>query len=559
MPTTSAPRPPGLPPSLTYPEVGVGSLLAGAATRYGDRVAFHHRDRALSFTELWHSACRFGHALHAHGIGRGDTVALHLPNCLAFPVAYYGTLLAGATFSPANPLLPREALHAQLDDCAAKAVVTHGRLAEALSGYPLEAVIAVEPADTTTTDFAAFGAHAPATRPDVALDVETDLAHLGYTGGTTGRSKGVRLTHRNVVANALQYVCWGSGAVPALDEHGDVTVERIGAAGEWDTELGTGATINLTPWFHAMGLGGLNIGVVSGTSVTIHDRFDPRAYVADAERLRVTSMSGAPALFGALLACEEFHTADLSSVRGISSGAAPMPHEMIRALLDRFPEAVLTEGYGLTEVTMGATLGPSWRSGTRKVGTVGVPIFDTEVRIVPVEGGEELPPNTPGEVCVRGPQVMRGYHNRPEETAAVLVDGWLRTGDIGVLDEDGYLSVVDRAKDLLLYKGYNVYPRELEELLTDLPEVASAAVVGRPSAEAGELPVAFVVRAPGYDVSADSLMEAVNARVVPYKRLREVHFVDAIPVSAAGKILKRELRDRLPAPPPTSPSPSPSP
>ncbi|WP_298183042.1 AMP-binding protein [Saccharomonospora sp.] len=546
MANTARPYPPGLPRSLTYPNVPVGSLLAGAASRYRDRIAFRHADEELSFSRLWSAACRFGNALRERGVGPGDTVALHLPNCLAFPIAYYGTLLAGATFSPTNPLLPRKALADQLAGSHARVVVTHGGVADALSGMDIELVLTYRPRDARALDFDTFVAAAPETRPDVRIDPAHDLAHLGYTGGTTGRSKGVRLTHRNVVVNALQYVCWGSGAVPALDDAGEATVVQIGDEAEWTTPLGTGESINLTPWFHAMGIGGLNIGVLSGSTVTIHDRFDPHAYVADAERLRVTSMNGAPALYAALLAFPRFHTADLSSVRGITSGAAPMPRAMGEALLARFPDAVITEGYGLTEVTMGATIAPSWRSGVRKVGTVGVPIFDTEVKIVSVDGGEELPPNTPGEVCLRGPQVMRGYHNRPEETEAVLDDGWLRTGDIGVLDDDGYLSIVDRAKDMLLYKGYNVYPRELEELLVALPEVAAAAVVGRPDPNVGELPVAFVVRAPGRDeVTAEAIMKAVNEQMLPYKRVREVRFVDAIPTSAAGKVLKRRLREQL--------------
>lgn len=534
---------------MPYPDVPVGSILAGAARRYGDRVAFRHAGEELTFSQVWEQACRFATALGRHGLERGDVVALHLPNCPAFPVAYYGTLLAGATFSPVNPLLPPRALADQLADCGARVVVTHGRVAESLRDIDVDLVVTVSPRETDALDFDRFVAEAPPTRPEVEIDPRTDLAHLGYTGGTTGRSKGVRLTHRNVVVNALQYACWGSGGVPSLDDSGDVTVIQIGDDAEWPSRLGTGATLNLTPWFHAMGLGGLNIGVLSGTSVTIHDRFDPRAYVADAERLGVTTLSGAPALYAALVKCEDFHTADLSSVRALSSGAAPMPTVLGEALLARFPDAVLSEGYGLTEATMGVTANPSWRSGTRKVGTVGVPLFDTEVRIVAVDGDPErdtLPPNTPGEVCVRGPQVMQGYHNRPEETAAVLDHGWLRTGDIGMLDDDGFLSIVDRKKDVLLYKGYNVYPRELEELLLALPDVASAAVVGRPVTEVGELPVAFVVPSPrADDVTAESILTAVNAQVPPYKRLREVHFVDAIPVSGAGKVLKRQLRERL--------------
>src|SRR5690606_653658 len=253
-------------------------------------------------------------------------------------------------------------------------------------------------------------------------------------------------------------------------------------------------------------------------------------------------------LFAALLRHPDFATRDLSSVRSITSGAAPMPVEMIDGLRKRLgPEVVISEGYGLTEVTMVATQGPLARSAVRKPGTVGPPVFDTEIRIVDPAVPElvSLPDGEPGEVCIRGPQVMVGYKDRPEETAAALVDGWLRTGDIGALDEDGYLTIVDRKKDMLLYKGYNVYPRELEELLYAQPGVVGAAGVGRPDPVAGELPVAFVV-APGFDrPQADALMEAVNARVLPYKRLREVHLVDEIPVSAAGKVLKRALRDRL--------------
>jgi long-chain acyl-CoA synthetase len=222
-----------------------------------------------------------------------------------------------------------------------------------------------------------------------------------------------------------------------------------------------------------------------------------------------------------------------------------MPVEMINRMRTLAPDAVVAEGYGLTEVTMGVTSGPIHRSGLRKPGTVGVPVFDTEVRIVDVDG-RPVPAGERGEVCVRGPQVMAGYHNRPEATAEVLTDGWLRTGDIGVLDDDGYLSIVDRIKDMLLYKGYNVYPRELEELLVAQPGVLAAAVVGKPDAEVGELPVAFVVPA-SPSVSAEAVMDTVNEQVVPYKRLRDVLLVDQIPVSAAGKVLKRELRARFTA------------
>ncbi len=547
MPITAPTTPPDLPRSLSYPEVPVGSIPAAAAGRWPGRIAFGLGERTLTFAETYRDACRFANALRERGIGRGDTVALHLPNCLAFPVAYYGTLLAGATFSPANPLLPPDDLAFQLADCEAAAVVTYGPVAGVLASIadriPAKLVITEDPADPSV--FEGFFAGQPETPPDIEIDIHADLAHLAYTGGTTGRSKGVELTHRNVVVNTLQHYCWASGSVPVLDDHGHVTVDQVGSVDEWPSRTGTAVAINLTPWFHAMGIiGALNAAVLGGTSVWLHARFDPAAYIADAERLRVTTIGGAPALFAALLATPSFHTADLSAVRTIGSGAAPMNHAMIHALRERFPDVIVAEGYGLTEATMGAVISPAYRSGTRKVGSVGVPIFDTEVKIVPAEGGEEpLPAGEKGEVCLRGPQIMRGYRNRPEETAAALVDGWLHTGDVGILDADGYLSIVDRKKDMLLYKGYNVFPRELEELLIAMPGVAAAAVVGRPSADVGELPVAFVV--PRGELDAEALMAAVNEKVLPYKRLREMHVVDEIPVSAAGKVLKRELRQRL--------------
>ncbi len=552
--------------SLDYPEVPVGALLAGSARRYGDRTAIHFAGRELSFTTLHERACALARALGDAGIGRGDVVAVHLPNCPQFAIAYYGIVLAGATSSPTNPLLPPADLAFQLVDCGAVAAVSWLPVAPALTAVRDRTAVrlvlltdrdqAIDPGHRVplagvpgAQDFEAFHAGFATTDPGVPIDVRHDLAHLAYTGGTTGRSKGVQLPHRNVVVNTVQYACWGSGSVPALDDAGGVVLDQVEPAEEYPTRLGTGIAINLTPWFHAMGtVGALNVPTLTGSTTVLHERFDPADYLAGAERFGVTGMGGAPPLFGAMLRHPDFATRELSTVRMITSGAAPLPVEMIQALHRRFgDDVVIAEGYGLTEATMGATIGPGARSAMRKIGTVGVPVFDTEIRIVD-PGGVDLTPlqaGDPGEVCIRGPQVMTGYKDRPDDNAATLVDGWLRTGDIGVLDADGYLSIVDRKKDMLLYKGYNVYPRELEELLFARPGVVGAAVVGRPDPVAGELPVAFVVAARGVDVDGAALMAAVNAQVVPYKQLRELHLVDAIPVSAAGKVLKRELRERL--------------
>ena len=527
--------PPGLPRSLDYPRVPVGAVLRGAAGRWPDRIGWIDGDRQLTFAEAYARASQFAHALRGRGVGSGDVVAVHSPNCIDYPVVYYGILLAGATFSPTNPLLPPDDLAFQLTDCNARVVVTWSLVASSIADVrdriPAEAVIVIGSAGAVTIgeDLEDFLAGQPTEPPDVSIDVDRDLAHLAYTGGTTGRSKGVELPYRNVVVNTLQYACWGSGSLPRVTDDGGLVLDQVGDESEYPGRLGTGIGINLTPWFHAMGtIGGLNIAVLSGSTLVLHMRFDPGRYLEDAEKYQVTSMGGAPPIYVALLQHPDIDKRDLSSVLSISSGAAPLPVEVLEALKERFPQAKVGEGYGLTEVTMGATSNPSWRSGTRKVGTVGVPVFDTEIKLVD------------GEVCIRGPQVMRGYHNRPDATAEVLDDGWLRTGDIGALDEEGYLSIVDRKKDMLIYKGYNVYPRELEEVLFQHPAVANAAVVGKRDVAVGELPVAFVVLSD--DTDPDEVREWVNGRVTPYKKLRDIRVVDEIPVSAAGKVLRRELR-----------------
>src|SRR6476469_2624186 len=560
--SAAASWPPGLPRSLDYPEVPVGSILRAAVRRWGDRTAYIDHDVPLSYAELGRRAHAVAGWLADHGIGRGDVVAVHMPNCRQYPAVYYGVLLAGATFSPTNPLLPAADLAAQVTDAGARVIVTWDQVLplvrSALAATPVETVVVT--GEAHTLDFAArvevaegeFDlADALAGDPtdrhlDAAIDPSGDLAHLAYTGGTTGVSKGVELPHRNVVTNVLQSACWTSGSLPALDEAGDVTLDQIGSEDEFTTRLGTATVINLPPWFHAMGaIGYLNGRVMAGSTTVIHMRFDPVKYVEDAVRYQVTSIGGAPPVFVALLQVPGIEDADLSSVRGIASGAAPLPVPLIERLKALLPGAVIGEGYGLTEVTMQATGNPSFQSGTRKPGSVGEHASDTEISIRPLGGGDPLPAGERGDVCIRRPQVMRGYAHRPEATAeSIDADGWFHSGDVGILDEDGYLSIVDRTKDMLLYKGYNVFPRELEEVLFGVPGVAGAAVVGRPDEDAGELPVAYVVRKAdpaGTALTVESVMAAVNDKVTPYKRLRDVVFIEAIPVSAAGKVLKREL------------------
>src|SRR5215212_4390221 len=423
---TAGSWPPGLPRSLEYPDVPVGSILRAAARRWGDRPAFVDHDVPLSFAELGERAHAVAGWLADHGVGRGDVVAVHIPNCRQYPPLYYGIMLAGATFSPTNPLLPAADLAAQLTDAGARVLITWDQVLPfvrtALAATPVETVVVTGeahildlaarlPLEDGDVDLADLLAGDPADRHlDAGVDLANDLAHLAYTGGTTGVSKGVELPHRNVVTNVLQSACWTSGSIPELDEAGDVTVRQVLGVDEYPTRLGQARIVNLTPWFHAMGaIGYLNGMVMGGTTTVIHMRFDPVKYVEDAVRYQVTAIGGAPPVFVALLQVPGIEDADLSHVRGISSGAAPLPVSLIERLKALLPGAVIGEGYGLTEVTMQATGNPSFLSGTRKAGTVGVPIFDTEISIRPLGGGDPLPPGERGEVCIRGPQVMRGY------------------------------------------------------------------------------------------------------------------------------------------------------
>jgi long-chain acyl-CoA synthetase len=301
----------------------------------------------------------------------------------------------------------------------------------------------------------------------------------------------------------------------------------------------------VVPWFHAMGtVGYLNNPISSGTTLVVFPRFDPVEYITAIGKFSATTLGGAPQLYVPLVNLPNFKEYDLSKVKLAGSGAAPLPMSILETMSKAFSAGVVMEAYGLTECTMGAVANPVIRELTR-AGSVGLPIFDTECKVVNPETGEDLPPGQEGEICIKGPQVMVGYWNRPEATAEVLKDGWLFTGDIGKEDEDGYFYITDRIKDLILYKGYNVYPREIEEVLYMHPTVENCAVIGKPDSKVGESPVAYVQLKAGARATQEELIAHTNAQVAAYKKLREVYFIDMIPVSGAGKVLKRELREKL--------------
>ncbi|MFH1135732.1 MAG: AMP-binding protein [Pseudomonadota bacterium] len=564
MPKNFKAWPKGWPRNLNYPEFPVHGFLDQTAARVPNRIAIHFDGMELTYGELKTLADRFASALDDLGVKKGDRAAIHLVNCPQFAIAYYGLLRVGATFTPLSPLLsPREAKH-QLTDSGAKILITmdllHPGIKSILPETTVRQVITTSLADCRgaliqtlkpqgkipvpeTLDFAELLAkHQPFTKT-VPLDVDQDLAHIAYTGGTTGVSKGVMLTHRNVVVNACQYKSWFTGARFVMNDGVWNLITPPGMNPE-DAPLtrDQGVAMVVVPWFHAMGvISYLNTMTALGLTMVVYPRFEPAEYLSGVVKYQADMIGGAPQLFIPLINLPDFDNYDLSSVRLAFSGGAPLA----RPVLDKMLEfsGTVCEGYGLTECTMGATANPPTRDAIRP-GSVGLPIFDTEIKVIDPATGQDLPPGSEGEICLKGPQVMRGYWLQPEASAEVLKDGWLLTGDIGREDEDGYFYITDRKKDLIIYKGYNVYPRELEEVIFDHPAVRQCAVVGKADLAAGEFPVAFVELRQGAQATAEEIMEHVSRQVAPYKKVRELHF-QTIPVSAAGKVLRKELRERL--------------
>jgi long-chain acyl-CoA synthetase len=555
------------PKSLNYPKQPVYSLLDHTAARVPNRLAIIFGGMELTYSELKNLADRFANALISLGIKKGETVAIHLPNCPQFAIAYYGALKAGAIFTPLNPLLAPKEVTYQLNDSEAKILISldlvYPGVCSIVPDTKVEKVITTSIADCynpliqplkplekipvpDTIDMSSLlKKHQPEV-PEVEIDVFSDLAHLAYTGGTTGLSKGVMLTHYNVVVNTYQYSYWLTGAqieiidgvtIPVFPPGVDPIEDRLTAP---DRET----ALVVVPWFHAMGtVGYLNCQVIGGTTMIVFPRFEPKEYLDAIPKYNATMLGGAPQLYIPLVNHPDFDSYDLSGIKFAASGAAPLANSVLARMLDVF-SGLVSEAYGLTECTMGATSNPPQRSKIRP-GSVGIPVFDTECKVVDLETGENLPAGKEGEICIKGPQVMQGYWNNPEETAEVLKDDWLHTGDIGKMDTDGYFYITDRKKDMMIYKGYNVFPRELEEVIFRHSAVEQCAVVGKPDLDVGEAPVAFIQLRQGAEVTAEEIMQHTNSQVAAYKKIREVRFLDAIPVSPAGKMLKRALREML--------------
>ena len=560
--------PPFNPRSLNYPEVPIDQFLRSSAAKWPFRIAIIFDALEITYSELLTLTERFAAALAGLGIKKGDRMAIHLPNCPQFAVAYYAALMNGAIFTPCSPLMVERELEYQINDAGAETIITldlfYPTVEKVVPKTKLKNVIVASIPDIFpplltpirpplvkkefpgTLDFTVLLKSHDPKPPRVEIDPRKDLAHLAYTGGTTGVSKGVMLTHFNVVVNVLQSAHWGAGGNVAYK---DGILELVRMEGDREENhpipFGKGKALVVVPWFHAMGtIGYLNQMIYTGATMIVFPRFDPGQYLQAIEKYEANALGGAPQLFIPLIHHPDFKKYDLSNIRIAASGAAPLPIPVMEQMLKSFPGVVM-EAYGLTECTMGSIYNPPSREGM-KVGSVGLPIFDTEIRIMDLEtGAKEVSQGEVGELCIRGPQVMQGYWKKPEETKMVLRDGWLYTGDIAREDEDGYFYIVDRKKDMLIYKGYNVYPRDLEEIMAKHPAVQQCAVVGKPDVDAGEIPVAFVVLKAGAQATAEELLEYCAKNVSAYKKIRQIIFKNQLPVSGAGKVLKTELRKDL--------------
>jgi long-chain acyl-CoA synthetase len=504
-----------VPRTLTYPAAPVAWLLERNLARFADRIALRELDpasleerRCLTYGALGRAVAGVAGGLAARGVGPGTRVGVALPNSAALVVAYYAIWWAGGTVVPANPGAPAPELERQFADSEVALVVgVAGGAAEQVARR--RGVGFLDPA-------ALVALEAGPPRSPAAVD-PADVAAILYTGGTTGTPKGAMLTHRNLVANTLQFAEWYA-FVP-----------------------GDEVAVAVLPMFHSGGLSGaLNVPLAAAATLLVLPRFAPAPVARAVTRYGATRLFGVPTMFIALLDDPEGRRADYSRLRACRTNAAPLPPAVKRAFDELVGREVLVEGYGLTETSPLTHANPLGRA---KPGSIGIPLPDTDACIVDVETGRPVAPGEAGELLVRGPQVMRGYWNRPAETAEALRDGWLRTGDIARMDAEGYFAILDRKKDVINIAGFKVWPREVEEALYAHPAVKLAAVVGVPDAYRGEVVKAYVVLRDGARVSAVDLVAFCRERLSGYKVPRLVEFRDALPVTATGKLLRRLLRE----------------
>lgn len=509
-------------PDVTIPDIPITAFVLQKAAQRGDKPALIDgpSGRVITYHELVDSIRRVAVSLAARGFKKGEVFGILSPNIPEYAIAFHAVASLGGINTTVNPLYTAQEIAHQLKDAGARFLVTVPQCLEkaraAAKEANIEELFVFENAGGALNGATPFSSllDSDGRLPDVVINPREDLVALPYSSGTTGLPKGVMLTHHNLVSNMCQ-------------------MEGL----RYFT--GNDTLICLLPLFHIYGLVVvLNMGLYTGATIVTMPRFELETFLQTLQDYNVTLAHLVPPIVLALAKHPVVDNYQLPKLRTIFCGAAPLDANLTRACMERLG-CDLRQGYGMTETSPVTHSSPSERENV-KYGSVGVPAPNTECKIVDLETGAALGPNKEGEVCVRGPQIMKGYLNQPEATAATIdAEAWLHTGDIGYADEDGHFYIVDRAKELIKYKGFQVPPAELEALLLTHPHVADAAVIPCPDDEAGEVPKAYVV-VKG-ETTPDELMKFVAARVAPHKRIREVEFIDTIPKSPSGKILRRLL------------------
>lgn len=514
--------PEGVPRHIDYPEVPLFEFLDNSAAKYPDNVAFSYQGDSLTYNQLGELTGKLACGASDLGIGKGSNVLLLLPNNLEFVIAYYGILKAGGTVVPTNPLYKGNELKHHLSDSGSMAIITsedcYPLVKEVESKTALKTIILADAEGIEgTVSLKKILTEYPARPPGFASKPKDDVAAIEYTGGTTGLPKGVMLTHYNLVANAIQNAVWF----------------------DWNNK---DVIIGLLPFYHSWGsCTCLNSSIYAGARVIVLSRFDAEELMMTIERERATVLYGAASMFIMLASNPLITRYDLSSLKYVKAGAMPIPVE-IKERWEQLTGVRMVLGYGLSEASPETHNSPPERV---RPGTIGIPVIDSDARIVDAETGEtELAPGQVGELVIRGPQVMKGYLNQPEDNQETLRNGWLYTGDLGFVDEEGYFHIADRKKETIKYKGYTIAPAEVESVLYEHPAVKECAVVGKSEASVGEIPKAYVVLKDGCHLPEEELILFCEQRVAAYKKIREVEFIEEIPKTPVGKVLRRLLRDK---------------
>jgi long-chain acyl-CoA synthetase len=551
--------PPDVPHTVEpLPDISVFGMLEASARKYPAATAIAWFGKDITYRELLAEVETCSAALASSGVGRGDRVALVMPNCPQYLIAFYATVRLGAVVVGNNPLYTKREMEHQLRDCGAKVVIVldllYSDFAEVFHSLELETIVAgleeympfpkkqlapalkfkktqreqgkpwpPVPSGAPVKRWTAWMRAAGTVPVAATVDPANDAAGFIYTGGTTGVSKGAMLSHRNLVANATQ-----GAAYLQLAE-------------------GQEGLLGSLPFFHSFGMLVMNVGVLIAAKLTpIPNPRDLHLVMEEIQKEKPTFVPGVPRFFNALNESPDVAKFDLRSVKACISGGAPLP----RAVADRFAEitggAILVEGYGLTESSPVTHANPL--QGVRKSGSIGVPIPDTECKIIDLEDPERiLDVGERGELCIRGPQIMLGYWNRPEETALAVRNGWLHTGDVAVMDEDGYFFIVDRLKEMILVSGFNVYPNEVEDALYHHPKISKVAVIGVPDDKTGEAVKAFVVLKDGVTATPEEIVawarDPANG-LTAYRAPKQVEFRDELPETMIGKVLRRVLLEQ---------------